>query len=80
MATEAIFRQVRRPPPRIYRGLPFCLLDQRWNRWGRGRRRGLTLLEEGGDTHAHTGGGELNLLLLAASAPVREYIGSALCL
>ena len=23
MAAEAMFRQVRRPPPRIYRGIPF---------------------------------------------------------
>ena len=75
MAAEAIFRQVRRPPPRIYRGIAlFCLLDQRWNRWG----RWLSFLEEGGDTHACAGSSELELLvrdLLVTPAPVREGIG-----
>ena len=79
MAAEAIFRQVRRPPPRIYRGIA---LSACWTSDGiawDGGRRGLTLLlEEGGDTHACAGSSELELLvrdLLVTPAPVREGIG-----
>ena len=84
MAAEAMFRQVRRPPPRIYRGIPF----PGWTSdgiAGDGGRRGVPLglallLEECGEALAHTCCSELDLLLLATVAPVREYIGSALCL
>ena len=66
-----MFRQVRRPPPRIYRGIA---LSACWTSDGiagdGGRRELAMLLEEGGEGHAHTRGDYLNLLILATVAPV----------
>ena len=81
MAAEAMFRQVRRPPPRIYRGIPF----PGWTSDGidgDGGRIGLTiLLEEGGEALAHTCCSELDLLLLATGVPVVEdVVGTIYCL
>lgn len=51
MATVTVFRQVKRPPPGIYR-------DKR------NRLAGLAvLLEEGCQAHAHASGSKLDLLL-----------------
>ena len=80
-----MFRQVRRPPPRIYRGIPFpCWTSD--GIAGDGGRRGVPLwlallLEEGGEALAHTCCSELDLLLLATGVPVVEdVVGTIYCL
>ena len=81
MAAEAIFRQVRRPPPRIYRGIALSACWTSDGIAGDVGRRGLTLLlEEGGEALAHACCSELDLLLLATGAPVVEdVVGTIYC-